>query len=184
LATIPTLYDFTALDNPTAAKLDSIKALGDFLLTLRPLAQLRQQATQNLTTGVWTPIIFGASSEDLDRDGGHSTASNTSRYTGLTPGWYKFSGGVEIAGDTGGHRFAAFGKNGTFPGTLTTGRGFQGAPPAGAGTSAAAAGPVLFQLNGTTDYVELFGMQNSGGTVATSLALGGSWMLVEFVGTA
>ncbi len=60
--------------------------------------QLQMNATQSLTAGVATTILFGA--EDFDTDAYHSTVSNTSRITIPTgkAGYYRINAHLELIG--------------------------------------------------------------------------------------
>lgn len=52
------------------------------------ICKLRQAAAQTITSSTDTKLLFGASSEDSDALGWHSTATNTSRITPTLTGWY------------------------------------------------------------------------------------------------
>jgi len=88
-----------------------------------PMCSLYQSAAQSVPNNTWTSITF--TSENLDTHSGHSTSSNTSRFT-CPSGWagyYLVSGIVFLASGSVGVKLAAFAKNGTrLPGTprLTT----------------------------------------------------------------
>lgn len=129
--------------------------------TWAPLAgkvvcQLRQTAAQTLTAGVLNPITF--TTEDLDLLSGHSTSSQTSRYTPPVPGWYGFSSQVGYAGGSAdSSRYCGLLKNGS--------------AVAGSGTQhyslqliaqTVSSSMVAIQMNGTTDYVEVYGSFSSG----------------------
>lgn len=138
-----------------------------------------QSVVQTLTTGTAAAITF--TSEKVDTLNGHNTAANTSRYTPTVPGKYRCVGMVAFAVNATGNRLAQFKKNGAFD---------DGAP---AVQHAAATGQgsfektfATFDMNGTTDYIELFGWQSSGGNLNTlygAPALGStnSFMICEWV---
>jgi hypothetical protein len=92
VTTVPVEITWVTGQIVSAAQLNAnLRDAINFLLA-PPMAVLRQTVSQSLPTGVWTPVNLD--SEDLDRDGGHSTVTNTSRYTSQTPSWY----GVDLTG--------------------------------------------------------------------------------------
>jgi len=108
---IPSTRLFTAGEVETGAYLNSsITNLGNFMLG-KPIAQLRQTAAQTLTTGNNAAVTFDT--EDIDRDNGHSTSTNPSRYTAQTAGWYFVTGAIAYTGNATGARVARFQVNGT-----------------------------------------------------------------------
>lgn len=165
MATVPVFRTWTAGEIVTAAFMNTnIRDAGNFLLG-RPVAELRQAAAQSIATSAF--VAFLLETEDLDTDNGHSTVTNLSRYTGATPGWYRFSGGTSYATNATGKRYALWGLNGTnVNGTHANIPAITGNP------SHVAARTKHIQLNGTTDYVELLGFQDSGGALLT--AVGGA----------
>lgn len=126
-----------------------------------------QVTPQNLATSAltWTSITLDG--ELVDTIGGHSVASNTSRYTPNLAGYYQVWGHVALSqSDLDGDRAIRIAKNGAAYGT--------GAPYSGVRPPVSAA--ILFgfawtfatvALNGSTDYVELQASQNSGSTLPT-----------------
>lgn len=129
----------------------------------RPSVTLIQTVTQSPANTTPTAITF--TSEIIDSNGWHSNVSNTSRVVPSIAGWYMCWGQVAWTANTTGDRNAKFRKNGA---------ALDGAPYGSAaalngaaylhGTSFAMA--VIF-CNGTTDYIELWGAQNSGGALST-----------------
>jgi len=140
-----------------------------------------QTAIQTLTSTVAAAIGMGG--ELADTAAGHSTGLNPSRYTPPIPGRYDCDGGVLFAGSTAGDRSANFRVNGAQ---------VEGAPYGSAGALNGAgfvAGYVTCAasvfLNGTTDYVELWAVQNVGGNLDTfSSGFNKSWMRIRWVGHA
>ena len=133
------------------------KALGDFVLG-PPMFRGHQAATQTLASGAWTAMSLGAT--DVDTDTGHSNSVNNSRYTTQVQGWYWVEGYVAFQSGQPASRFeSAIAKNGVIvPGSsqfLLRQNDLQ----------ALSAGCVV-QLN-VTDYVEVWGRQNSGGNLLT-----------------
>ncbi|MEU4594377.1 hypothetical protein [Micromonospora aurantiaca (nom. illeg.)] len=129
----------------------------------KPSAVLRQSTAQSLTSATWVPLTMGT--EDLDDDpdgiGGHSTVSNTSRYTARYPGWYWLGGGVTVTANANGTRGCRWAVNGT---PVNGGSVVLPATSSG-GTRVPARAHLVFLFEG--DYVELQGTQSSGGSLNT-----------------
>jgi hypothetical protein len=122
-----------------------------------PRCHAYQSVAQTLTTGT-TGAVVTFTSEEVDTDGIHSTSSNTSRFTIVTAGRYRFIGQVGFASNATGQRGAFLQKNGT---RVTTTR------------HQATNGVSHYQqvtdeiLCSAGDYVELLAMQSSGGNLDT-----------------
>jgi hypothetical protein len=163
--------DFISGEKLTATKLNNV---------LQSRVHAYQTSTQSLSNGAWGAITMNA--EAYDPNSFHSTSVNTARCTPTVAGRYKCFGMVAFAGNTTGDRAAQFRKNGAQTDELP-----YGPMPAMNGTglvagAAFAMGTVA--LNGTTDYVELYGIQNSGGALSTfySALLSGSYWIIERIG--
>ncbi|HEV2778699.1 MAG TPA: hypothetical protein VGX25_04790 [Actinophytocola sp.] len=150
-------------------------------LNLKPYLHALQNTSQNITSSsvITQAVTFDA--ELVDTINGHSTSSNTSRYTPSVAGYYRCSGIVALAANTTGDRAAQFKKNGS---------AVDGAPyfsvPAVNGTgfvSTTVFAEAMIFCNGTTDYVELYVGQNSGSTLATQVSstLTKSYMMIEWM---
>lgn len=127
----------------------------------RPLAQLRQTSAQTLANNTWTAITFQL--EYADNVGGHSTVTNTSRYTSTVDGYYEVSGAVCLAATSAGSGWARWARNGTeWPGSGTNMVNTTSQMLLPART-------VIIAL-GVGDYVELQGFQLSGGNLDTFVA--------------
>lgn len=101
-------------------------------------------------------------SEVADTYNGHSTSSNPSRYIGQAPGYYWVSGAVCYTGNTSGSRKAWIAVNGTALGYTNV----QGPPCLSSSDAATLSLPAtLVYLNGSTDYVEIYALQNSGASI-------------------
>ncbi|MEH0973974.1 hypothetical protein V6U77_22870 [Micromonospora sp. CPCC 205546] len=124
-----------------------------------PLAQLRQSVSQSLANATWTTITFDA--EDLDTAGGHSTSSNTGRYTAQRTGHYQLSGAVSFGPNATGARWCKWMKNGS----ELASSGANMAPAPGGQTLLTARTIVVRLVVG--DYVELQAYQTSGGSIST-----------------
>ncbi|MDN5750256.1 MAG: hypothetical protein L0H64_17390 [Pseudonocardia sp.] len=143
-----------------------------------PILHMYQTATQSLTNVLWTPITMNA--EFRDSLGGHSTGVNPSRYTPNRAGYYQLFGQVAFDVNAAGDRGAQFRKNGTQIDQAAYGVYRAPSTPAFFGASTCSA---IIQCNGTTDYIELWGIQNSGGALSTAYVSGfscsyviGSWL--------
>ena len=162
MASIPSQRTWTAGETVTAAMLnDDVRDAITFFVSGRPKALLRQTSAQSLTNNTWVALTMDV--EDHDNDGAHSTVSNTSRYTAVTPGWVRASGLVSIATSGTNQRGARWAVNGT---VLNASRTQHNA--SGAGTTGVVASGRLVFLN-AGDYLELYGFQNSGGAINTSV---------------
>lgn len=131
-----------------------------------PIATLYQNTTQSLTTSTNTAISLDG--ESLDTYGGHSTSTNNSRYTAQVPGYYLVYGVIVFAANATGWRACTIAKNGS----TSAVPGAFGIYQATSSSLALSAAPALgiIQMNGTTDYVEIYGDQNTGGNLSTAVA--------------
>ncbi|MFJ1865553.1 hypothetical protein ACIOD1_13060 [Streptomyces sp. NPDC088097] len=130
------------------------------MLDAKPIAVLQQTVTQSVANGAWAVLTMD--SEITDPYNGHSTSSNTSRYVCQYAGWYRITGRAAFATNSTGSRGSRIHKNGSF---------IQGAASlAGAGTlnGISEVSHVLYLA--VSDYVEVAGGQNSGGSLSTSFA--------------
>lgn len=175
--TIPTLHTFVVGEVATASNVNNnTVTLGNFLLA-PPLAILSQSAAQSIANATATGLTFNT--ETIDTDNGHSTVTNTSRYTGQTPGYYLLTGVYDAAPNATGARQLWFRLNGTGAEV-----GFEDNPAGSSGASdtALSSSDIVF-LNGTTDYVEAVVSQSSGAALNTGTAHGGSRLTVLWVHT-
>jgi hypothetical protein len=117
----------------------------------------------SLANTTWTTHTLD--SETVDTYGGHSTTTNTSRYTAQVAGWYTVCGVSVWAANASGGRGARIHVNGAV---------IQGsAQDVLASSSSSFTGvmtPVRAVQLGVGDYVEVAGWQSSGGTLATGTA--------------
>ena len=112
----------------------------------------------SFTTSVNTKIAFNT--KEFDTANCYDATTNY-RYTPNAAGYYQVTAGNIIAPSVSGNRWLYLYKNGSFVRTM----GF--CPPAGVNYSQTY-GTVLVYMNGTTDYIELYGTQNSGGTLTNA----------------
>lgn len=122
-----------------------------------PAGRLVQQsgATQGpFSSGTLAAITFGASSEELDTHGFHSTSSNTTRVTPTVAGWYRVNGAVSFTGS---------GSYTSLEARIRTNGATNIAPAGkispGAGSATQVIGcSTLVSCNGSGDYFELIGV--------------------------
>ena len=134
-----------------------------------------QTSTQSVANATDTPITF--TTENVDSNGGHSTSSNTSRFTPTVSGYYLVVGQVGYAnGSSTGRRGAKILRNGSgVTGTqilLSSGddASILSIPVSG-----------MVYLNGSTDYVEIAAIQDSGGSMNTTTGSEASRMTVSLI---
>lgn len=120
-------------------------------------------ADQGFAVGVSAQLLFDT--ETYDSEGMHSTASNTSRLTCVTPGLYAVSGWLVTNVGTGGGPQVAINKNGAFYGYGS----FDG-------TSARGSASDHVRL-AAGDYLELGFWNNTGGALTvTDACLAAAWL--------
>lgn len=143
----------------------------------KPVVRLIATATQNLANNTSVAIAFGAGSTITDTHAYHSEVTNNTRVTPLKAGYYRATGAVAVSQSTAAPTLQAVIK---FNGTDQAGNRRSGPNATTSPRSEDAEG--TFLCNGSTDYLELAGLQNSGGTIATT-ASGSttSYFEVEFV---
>lgn len=172
MATIPTPSTQTASAVVTSTLLNNHRDGLQYLLgsTMtggggrRPVAQMRQTVAQSIAvSGTWTAVTFDA--EDVDYDAGHSTVTNTDRYTAATTGWHWVNGGVSFAANATGNRGVRFTVNGTVV------NGSQVFEPAGGAIVSVPCRGMLVFLN-ATDILRLEAFQTSTAALNTSVTTG------------
>lgn len=174
MSAVPTAYEMPANGVISSSGFNAgVKDAINFGALNRVIALMRATGTQSIPNTAWTAITFDV--EDVDTADGHSTSSNTSRYTAVYAGWYWGGGSVGFSLNATGARGASWYVNGSAispVGTLL--------PTIGASFGATVPAPgQLFFLN-VGDYVELRGFQNSGGALNTQA---GSAMSIMWAGT-
>jgi len=134
-------------------------------------AQLSANQT-GIPTSAWTTVL---AQEVFDTDNAYDQA--TGRFTPLVPGYYAVFGGINFS-STSGLTSANVGiaKNGN----TTTFMSYALVPAIGAIQAMGTVGAVVF-LNGTTDYVSLYGFFSTGNTNAFSASLGATQFSGSFV---
>jgi hypothetical protein len=156
---------------------------GDFLIasdvgdlqddaSQKPLGRMVQSVAQTLTDAVFSAVTF-TGADDIDTHAQHDPTTNPSRVTPTRAGYYRFTGTVWMATATTPVRTSIqFRKNnvGVAPTQEDAFNGRQHATP----TVTA-----LIACNGTTDYVELWGFQDSAGNINTFVS-GAAASVVEW----
>ena len=177
MGTLPSFTTFSAGSILTAAQLNTnVRDAGNFFLSW-PVFEGRQTVAQSIPNGTPTGVTYDTN--DVDTDTGHSTVTNTTRYTGKTGGRFQLSGGIGFAANATGRRAAQWYRNGS---AVNAGSAMM--PATAANDCALAARTITVFLNGTTDYIELFAYQESGGALNTFVTGGGQPSLsVRMVGS-
>jgi len=112
-------------------------------------------ASQVISNNTWTKITF--STEVLDTDGWYDNSTNY-RFTPQIAGWYQINFLVQGYYASSGQWIGALYKNGS---ALIKGPVINYTSSSEAGSSLAC----IVQFNGSTDYVEVYVQQSSGGNV-------------------
>lgn len=136
-----------------------------------PLSVVHRSTTQSINNSTDTAVLWDV--EDLDTDAIHSTSSNTSRMTIVTPGKYRAYGVTEWAGNATGGRDAWFTINGS--GSYWKAR--ESTPVATANTFVLLSGPLPVTLI-AGDYVELWVRQSSGAALNIAIS---SYFGLEYI---
>ncbi|PJM98136.1 hypothetical protein CG740_37265 [Streptomyces sp. CB01201] len=137
-----------------------VTALNNFALAA-PVFFGYATTTQSIA-GSNAMVALNLDTETLDADGGHSTVTNTSRYTPTVAGLYLVIGSVGWPNTVTGDRRLQIGLNGG--GVIGSGASFD---PSNAVTSGMQTSAFV-TCNGTTDYIEVMAAQASGGSLVTS----------------
>lgn len=172
----PPLSSWDVGVNPTSTILNArVRDAVNFLKN-RPHAVLRRiTSNQLVSSSTNTPIFWNG--EDLDTDGGHSNVTNPSRYTVATAGYYHLSAVVIWGTNGNGYRQIYVAKNGDttsrYGMTYTFVRGVSGA-------QICMSTSVVLGLQ-AGDYIEVWGYQNSGGSLDVAVSNADSRFEVEWV---
>lgn len=165
MATVPVEITWTTGQVVTAAQMNSnIRDAVNFILS-PPVAVMRQTVAQTLTTGTWTGITLDT--EDLDRDNGHSTVTNTSRYTAQTAGWYLPGGKISYASNATNRRWTRWDVNAA---EINATRLSMQAANGDLSELVMCSAWIFLNVN---DFLEAKGFQDSGGNLNTSVATAG-----------
>lgn len=141
-----------------------VKALNDFL-TAPPVFSGYATSTQSIVNAN-TMTALNLDTEVLDPDGGHSTVTNTSRYTATVPGLYLVFGSVGWSNNNNGDRRIQIALNGA--GIIGSGVSMDPSQAVIHGLVTSA----FVTMNGTTDYVEVMAGHSSTTTPLATNASG------------
>ncbi|MEU5424036.1 hypothetical protein AB0H73_00270 [Streptomyces olivoreticuli] len=156
--TVPTAATVSPGTYETAALWNANVQYASSFLTGPPVFSGYQTTAQSIPNGVFTS--FTIDTEVLDPDGGHSTVTNTSRYTATVPGVYLVIATAGWAANSTGYRRLRIVLNGA---------AIPGAAVGADATNAVLCGQsiaTLAVMNGSTDFVEAQGAQSSGAALA------------------
>lgn len=129
------------------------------------MAILRQTVAQTFANNSSTQVTMDT--EDRDTDGGHSTSSNTSRYTAQTPGWFDVDGAGSFASNATGIRSGRWFISSTAVSTCGSNQ-----LSVSTGQTSRLAMPGACRFLNISDYYELNMFQTSGGNLATVVGTG------------
>ena len=123
-----------------------------------PAFSAYQNALTTINTSTATKIALQL--EEFDTANAFDSTTNY-RFTPQVAGYYQVNGSIAFSPSTLGFRFIDIYKNGS---SIKSGQNI----PGGATNYLAITVAVLVYMNGSTDYIELYGNQNSGGALTTS----------------
>lgn len=144
-----------------ANTLELLNAVGVNQALSPPIFSAFQTVGQSITSG-FTGLAISLGTPEIDTYGGWS-AGSPSRYTAQVPGWYLFIGGFGYPTNSTNVRVAQLQKNGSPTRSISTGTNALSDNNFNLAMQAVG----FFQMNGTTDYVEMWGYQDSGSTLTT-----------------
>jgi hypothetical protein len=145
----------------------------------RPIIQCRQVSGLTQALAASTPAAISMTGEDIDTLNGHSTSVNTSRFTPTVAGQWRFWGQLVVATGTALTMAVQFRKNGNVD--IRAPYGMFTTTTQGFAFNTCQCHAVL-QLNGTTDYVELWGNVSNAINTAANLTDAFSYMIGEYWG--
>lgn len=131
-----------------------------------PVGSVRQSVAQSLTSGSATAITF-TGTEFIDTHNYHNPSSNSSRVTPLIAGYYSVVGTLSVVSAAYTQVSAAIGVNGTRIAPQVVLR-----PDAASSAAQSVQTTTIVSMNGSTDYFELYGSQNSSGAQNTNVSAG------------
>jgi hypothetical protein len=121
-----------------------------------------QATSQSIGSGT-TGAAITIDTEVIDTDGGHSTVSNTSRYTCQVAGYYLVWGSVAWATNATEERITYYQKNGG----LIAGASSVQANPVTSSHASVIPGNIMILPMAVGDYFEVWGSQVSGTSLST-----------------
>jgi hypothetical protein len=162
MGTVPAPYSWTDGEIPDFREMeDRVADMLTFLMS-PPMIRLRKTNAQNFTSGTETAIIWNFVELETEN---MWTSTTPTIIKPSTPGWYVGTFGASFAANATGYREYAIRKNG---GSARTIRAKSQTYPSG---QQIVRGHLFVEsFNGTTDYIEATQWQNSGSTIANSVA--------------
>lgn len=112
---------------------------------------------QTVSNTTWTKVVL--QNEEFDTNSNFDSGTNY-RFTPTVAGYYQITGSVYYGTTTGGTTVSIYKNGSEFK------RGSQNAGVSGGGSQSYVSALIYF--NGSTDYVEFYLYQNSGGSVTTN----------------
>ena len=185
MAVVPVPMTWVAGAAPSAADLNGTngpKGVGDFLLS-PPRGSAYQTTGVSVGTGTSTEILMAFDTTRWDSDTGgdmHNPSSNNSRMYVRTPGLYSVSYQVAFPANATGVRYAILRKNAAGTSGGGTSVHFARQQSASA-TGASYVGATLEVPLAEDDYLEVFAIQNSGGSLTTATGVTGTYIQVRWV---
>lgn len=173
MATLPNPHTWVAGDDATSGNLQTLTDAINFLKDPPRCHAYKSAAVQTLTTAVVAGVTFDL--EEVDTDTIHSIVTNTSRFTIVTAGRYRFFGQVTFASNATGTRAVGLYKNGTGTAPIAATRL---APANGATHIQQVADEILL---GVGDYIELGAIQTSGGNLDVQTGSGTTFLHAVWV---
>lgn len=165
MVAVPTNHTWTNGEKPDFRALNLyLSDMATFLLN-PPMIRLRKTTTQTYLNNTDTPIQWNFVEVET-----HNMwdATQPTRITPSVPGWYIGSAGISFTGNATGYRQMDIRKNNSGTDRILRIRGDANID---VGLGHVIRGNVfLEQFNGTTDYIEVIGFQNSGVTMSAYLA--------------
>lgn len=173
MATVPSPRTWTVGELLTAAKLNTDLRDGLNFLLSKPFAILGKTANQTIASG---SAMVSWDSETIDRDGGHSTSTNNSRYISQTAGWYQVVAALAWTAGSGQIQATVY-KNGSLlsPSLLD----FD-VPSAAAAVNTV----VGFAFLSVADYIEVQGFNGGGSRDVVASTSNATRFCVEWATTA
>jgi hypothetical protein len=168
MGSLPIARTFIAGEVENGTYMNSLSLAVAFLLN-PPRTMCYNSAVHTMTSG--TPLMFTWDTEQYDTDGIHSPTTNPSRLTPQTAGLYHVEGQIDFAASAVGARQVGILFNGSTAAAYDT-------QPTG---SAVLQCSKDIYFNGTTDYVELQGLQTSGGNLNDTAGPGLTWFSCRWV---
>lgn len=134
----------------------------------KPMCRVTAGATQSLTNNTTTALAFSA--EDYDTHNFHDIATNNSRITPTIAGYYEFDGSCFFPSRTDWTNVNVFIRINGVTSIVSAARSASSQP---GGAWSLNLQPIIWLMNGTTDYAELCAQQSNTAAVAAVTVNGG-----------